>query len=106
MLSVKQRASFKIKDAKCRLHLRNKGKMEEAGRMLGPGLDWGPPSIGMSGHLTLPTSQLLRLARSPKPHWHPELWKEQGQKQWQAQSPRSPRGPPTPTHSYPRLKEN
>lgn len=44
MLSVKQRASFKIKDAKCRLHLRNKGKMEEAGKMPGPGLDRGPHS--------------------------------------------------------------
>ncbi|MEJ1270982.1 signal peptide CUB domain EGF-like 2 [Cricetulus griseus] len=37
VLSVKQRASFKIKDAKCRLHLRNKGKVEEASRMAGPG---------------------------------------------------------------------
>ncbi|ELK33785.1 Signal peptide, CUB and EGF-like domain-containing protein 3, partial [Myotis davidii] len=37
VLLVKQRASFKIKDAKCRLHLRNKGKMEEASRILGPG---------------------------------------------------------------------
>ncbi|XP_008150216.1 signal peptide, CUB and EGF-like domain-containing protein 3 isoform X1 [Eptesicus fuscus] len=37
VLAVKQRASFKIKDAKCRLHLRNKGKMEEASRILGPG---------------------------------------------------------------------
>ncbi|KAF6116042.1 signal peptide, CUB domain and EGF like domain containing 3 [Phyllostomus discolor] len=37
VLSVKQRASFKIKDAKCRLHLRNKSKMEEASRILGPG---------------------------------------------------------------------
>ncbi|XP_044110854.1 signal peptide, CUB and EGF-like domain-containing protein 3 isoform X1 [Neovison vison] len=37
VLSVKQRASFKIKDAKCRLHLRNKGKMEEASRILGQG---------------------------------------------------------------------
>ncbi|XP_040329208.1 signal peptide, CUB and EGF-like domain-containing protein 3 isoform X8 [Herpailurus yagouaroundi] len=37
VLSVKQRASFKIKDAKCRLHLRNKGKTEEASRIPGPG---------------------------------------------------------------------
>uniref|UniRef100_G1RB63 Signal peptide, CUB and EGF-like domain-containing protein 3 n=1 Tax=Nomascus leucogenys TaxID=61853 RepID=G1RB63_NOMLE len=37
VLSIKQRASFKIKDAKCRLHLRNKGKTEEAGRITGPG---------------------------------------------------------------------
>ncbi|KAB1261530.1 signal peptide protein; CUB and EGF-like domain-containing protein 3 [Camelus dromedarius] len=37
VLTVKQRASFKIKDAKCRLHLRNKGKTEEASRILGPG---------------------------------------------------------------------
>ncbi|XP_066215685.1 signal peptide, CUB and EGF-like domain-containing protein 3 isoform X2 [Saccopteryx leptura] len=37
VLPVKQRASFKIKDAKCRLHLRNRGRVEEAGRMLGPG---------------------------------------------------------------------
>ncbi|XP_057650462.1 signal peptide, CUB and EGF-like domain-containing protein 3 isoform X1 [Chionomys nivalis] len=36
-LSIKQRASFKIKDAKCRLHLRNKGKMEEGSRIPGPG---------------------------------------------------------------------
>lgn len=43
MLPVKQRASFKIKDAKCRLHLRNKGKAEEAsGRIPGPGLDLPP----------------------------------------------------------------
>lgn len=81
MLSIKQRASFKIKDAKCRLHLRNKGKMEEASRILGPGLDWGPHSNGLSGHQTLPISQLFCLARSPKTHWHPELCKEQGQKQ-------------------------
>lgn len=50
MLSIKQRASFKIKDAKCRLHLRNKGKTEEAGRIAGPGLDWGPHSNWLSGH--------------------------------------------------------
>lgn len=64
MLSVKQRASFKIKDAKCRLHLRNKGKMEEASRILGQGLDWGSHPNGLSGHHILPTPQLLCLARS------------------------------------------
>ncbi|GAB1300786.1 Signal peptide, CUB and EGF-like domain-containing protein 3 [Apodemus speciosus] len=37
VLPVKQRASFKIKDAKCRLHLRNKGKAEGASRVPGPG---------------------------------------------------------------------
>lgn len=37
MLTVKQRASFKIKDAKCHLHLRNKGKTEETSRITGPG---------------------------------------------------------------------
>lgn len=42
MLPVKQRASFKVKDARCRLHLRNKGKAEEAGRVPGPGLDFPP----------------------------------------------------------------
>lgn len=62
MLSVKQRASFKIKDAKCRLHLRNKGKMEEAGRILGPGLDWGPHFNGLLT-TTLPTPPLLCLVR-------------------------------------------
>ncbi|XP_076414485.1 signal peptide, CUB and EGF-like domain-containing protein 3 isoform X3 [Peromyscus maniculatus bairdii] len=36
-LSVKQRASFKVKDAKCRLHLRNRGRAEEASRAPGPG---------------------------------------------------------------------
>lgn len=82
MLSVKQRASFKIKDAKCRLHLRNKGKMEEASRILGPGLDWGPYSNGLSGHHTPPTPQLLCLVRSPKTQWHRELWTEQGKKDW------------------------
>lgn len=46
MLTVKQRASFKIKDAKCHLHLRNKGKTEETSRITGPGLDWGPHSVG------------------------------------------------------------
>ena len=46
MLTVKQRASFKIKDAKCHLHLRNKGKTEETSRITGPGLDWGPYSPG------------------------------------------------------------
>lgn len=29
---VKQKASFKIKDAKCHLHPRTKGKQEEAGK--------------------------------------------------------------------------
>lgn len=46
-LSVKQRASFKVKDAKCRLHLRNRGRAEEASRAPGPGLDrtgWVPPN--------------------------------------------------------------
>ncbi|KAL6082352.1 hypothetical protein STEG23_021507, partial [Scotinomys teguina] len=37
VLSVKQRASFKIKDTKCRLHLRNKGRVEEASKVPGPG---------------------------------------------------------------------
>lgn len=69
MLSVKQRASFKIKDAKCRLHLRNKGKMEEASRILGPGLDWGPHSNRLSGHQALPAPQLFCLVRWPKSHW-------------------------------------
>lgn len=68
MLSIKQRASFKIKDAKCRLHLRNKSKMEEASRILGPGLDWGPHSSRLSAHQTLPSPQLLCLVRSQKPH--------------------------------------
>lgn len=81
MLSVKQRASFKIKDAKCRLHLRNKGKMEEASRTLGQGLDWGPYPNGLSGHHTFPTPLLLcLLARSPKTHWRHELWTEQGKR--------------------------
>ena len=80
VLTVKQRASFKIKDAKCRLHLRNKGKTEEASRILGPGLDWGPHSNGLSGHQTLPTPQLFCLVGSPKTHWHPEFWTEQGKK--------------------------
>lgn len=81
MLSVKQRASFKIKDAKCRLHLRNKSKTEEASRIMGPGLDWGPHSNGLSGHQTHPTPQLLCLERPPKTHWHPELYKEHRKKQ-------------------------
>lgn len=81
MLSVKQRASFKIKDAKCRLHLRNKGKTEDATRILGPGLDRGPHSNGLSGHQTLPTPQLLCLGRSPKTHRHPEIWIEQEREQ-------------------------
>ena len=66
MLTVKQRASFKIKDAKCHLHLRNKGKTEETSRITGPGLDWGPYSSGLSGHQTLPTPQLLSVVRAPK----------------------------------------
>lgn len=57
MLLVKQRASFKVKDAKCRLHLRNKGKLEEAGRTPGSGLDWGPHYRGyLSTEPSPPTS--------------------------------------------------
>lgn len=106
MLSVKQRASFKIKDAKCRLHLRNKGKMEEASRILGQGLDWGPHPTGLSGHHTLPTSPLLCLARSPKTRWRPELWTEQGKRLLQAQGPRKSWDIPPPNNWYPTLKAN
>lgn len=88
MLPVKQRASFKIKDAKCRLHLRNKGKAEEASRILGPGLDLPPWP-----HQALPTSQPLCLVLSWI-HLHPGLWIEWGSccrlRPW-----KSPSFPPT-----------
>lgn len=65
MLSVKQRASFKIKDAKCRLHLRNRGKAEEASRIPGPGLGFTPEG---SAKLSPPSAPLSVLSsQSPVP---------------------------------------
>lgn len=72
MLPVKQRASFKIKDAKCRLHLRNRGKAEEAGRVPGPGSDLPPLA---STKLYPPLSPCLLSAI----HLYPELWAEMGE---------------------------
>lgn len=91
MLAVKQRASFKIKDAKCRLHLRNKGKMEEASRILGPGLDWGPHSNRLSGLQTLPTPQLFCLVRSPKTHWTLNSRKSRGKSRCRQRARGNPR---------------
>lgn len=81
MLPVKQRASFKIKDAKCRLHLRNKGKAEEASRTPGPGLHL-PPGLPPNSP---PLCQVLTTS-----HLYPELWTERGESYSRLRPSKSP----------------